>query len=107
MSEFDERTTRPFSASIPLDGGRAPPETAVEHLEELSSVMVKGDSWRVFRIMGEFVEGSTNSLIWDRLSPSSARPGRHRRTPSIRSAWTRPGFWGKRAFPSLPGVGPA
>jgi uncharacterized protein (TIGR00730 family) len=32
-------------------------KAAVEHLEELSSVMVKGESWRVFRIMGEFVEG--------------------------------------------------
>ena len=32
-------------------------KAAVEHLEELSSALVKGESWRVFRIMGEFVEG--------------------------------------------------
>jgi uncharacterized protein (TIGR00730 family) len=32
-------------------------KAAVEHLEGLNSVMVKGESWRVFRIMGEFVEG--------------------------------------------------
>ncbi|MBT8396155.1 MAG: TIGR00730 family Rossman fold protein [Gemmatimonadetes bacterium] len=31
--------------------------TAVEHLEELPSVVAKGEAWRVFRIMGEFVEG--------------------------------------------------
>jgi len=30
---------------------------AVEQLEELPSVVVRGESWRVFRIMGEFVEG--------------------------------------------------
>jgi len=30
---------------------------AVEHLEELPSVVARGESWRVFRIMGEFVEG--------------------------------------------------
>lgn len=30
---------------------------AVEQSEELPSVMVKGESWRVLRIMGEFVEG--------------------------------------------------
>jgi len=30
---------------------------AVEHPEELPSVVVRGESWRVFRIMGEFVEG--------------------------------------------------
>lgn len=32
-------------------------KAAVEHLEELPSVVVRGESWRVFRIMGEFVEG--------------------------------------------------
>jgi len=32
-------------------------KAAVENLEELPSVVVKGESWRVFRIMGEFVEG--------------------------------------------------
>ncbi len=32
-------------------------KAAVEHLEELPSVVAKGESWRVFRIMGEFVEG--------------------------------------------------
>ena len=32
-------------------------KAAVEQLEELPSVVVKGESWRVFRIMGEFVEG--------------------------------------------------
>jgi uncharacterized protein (TIGR00730 family) len=30
---------------------------AVEHREDLPSVVVRGESWRVFRIMGEFVEG--------------------------------------------------
>lgn len=30
---------------------------AVEQKEALPSVVVKGESWRVFRIMGEFVEG--------------------------------------------------
>jgi len=30
---------------------------AIEQKEELPSVVVKGESWRVFRIMGEFVEG--------------------------------------------------
>jgi len=30
---------------------------AIEQREELPSVVVKGESWRVFRIMGEFVEG--------------------------------------------------
>jgi len=32
-------------------------KAAVEHMEELPSVVAKGESWRVFRIMGEFVEG--------------------------------------------------
>jgi uncharacterized protein (TIGR00730 family) len=32
-------------------------KAAVEHLEEISSAVVKGEAWRVFRIMGEFVEG--------------------------------------------------
>ena len=32
-------------------------KAAVENLEELPSVVMKGESWRVFRIMGEFVEG--------------------------------------------------
>jgi uncharacterized protein (TIGR00730 family) len=32
-------------------------KAAVEHREELPSVVVRGESWRVFRIMGEFVEG--------------------------------------------------
>jgi uncharacterized protein (TIGR00730 family) len=32
-------------------------KAAVEQLEEIPSVVVKGESWRVFRIMGEFVEG--------------------------------------------------
>jgi uncharacterized protein (TIGR00730 family) len=32
-------------------------KAAVEHPEELPSVVVRGESWRVFRIMGEFVEG--------------------------------------------------
>lgn len=57
MSEFDEQTPRPFSRPSRLTEDELLLRTAVEHLEELSSVMVKGDSWRVFRIMGEFVEG--------------------------------------------------
>jgi len=32
-------------------------KAAVELKEDLPSVVVKGESWRVFRIMGEFVEG--------------------------------------------------
>ena len=32
-------------------------KAAVEQLEELPSVVAKGEAWRVFRIMGEFVEG--------------------------------------------------
>ncbi len=32
-------------------------KATVEHREELPSVVVRGESWRVFRIMGEFVEG--------------------------------------------------
>jgi uncharacterized protein (TIGR00730 family) len=32
-------------------------KAAVEHPEDLPSVVVRGESWRVFRIMGEFVEG--------------------------------------------------
>ena len=31
--------------------------TAFEHLVEPPSAAIRGDSWRVFRIMGEFVEG--------------------------------------------------
>ncbi len=32
-------------------------KAAIESREELPSVVVRGESWRVFRIMGEFVEG--------------------------------------------------
>lgn len=38
-------------------------KAAVEQRMELPSVVVKGESWRVFRIMGEFVEG------FDELAP--------------------------------------
>lgn len=32
-------------------------KASVEHREDLISVVARGESWRVFRIMGEFVEG--------------------------------------------------
>lgn len=57
MSDFGDGTKRPSRYPSRLTEDELLLMTAVEHLEELSSVMVKGDSWRVFRIMGEFVEG--------------------------------------------------
>jgi uncharacterized protein (TIGR00730 family) len=53
-------------------------KAAVEHLEELPSVVVRGESWRVFRIMGEFVEGFDELT---RLGPAVSIFG-SARTPS-------------------------
>ena len=57
MSEFEKRPIRRLRRASRLTEDEMLLKAAVEHLEELSSVMVKGESWRVFRIMGEFVEG--------------------------------------------------
>lgn len=57
MSELEKRTMRPLNRAARLTEDEMLLKAAVEHLEELSSAMVKGESWRVFRIMGEFVEG--------------------------------------------------
>ncbi|MCJ7627501.1 MAG: TIGR00730 family Rossman fold protein, partial [Longimicrobiales bacterium] len=51
---------------------------AVEQSEELPSVMVKGESWRVLRIMGEFVEGFDELT---RLGPAVSIFGSARTSP--------------------------
>ncbi len=53
-------------------------KAAVEHLEELPSVVVKGEAWRVFRIMGEFVEGFDELM---RLGPAVSIFGSARTPP--------------------------
>jgi uncharacterized protein (TIGR00730 family) len=50
----------------------------VEHLEELPSVVAKGEAWRVFRIMGEFVEGFDELM---RLGPAVSIFGSARTPP--------------------------
>jgi uncharacterized protein (TIGR00730 family) len=54
---------------------------AVEHLEELPSVVAKGEAWRVFRIMGEFVEGFDELM---RLGPAVSIFGSARTPPGDR-----------------------
>ena len=57
MTEFGKWTPRVLGRQARLTEDELLLRAAVELKEELSSVVIKGDSWRVFRIMGEFVEG--------------------------------------------------
>lgn len=57
MNEFEQRPMRSLRRAPRLTEDELLLKAAVERLEEFSSVMVAGESWRVFRIMGEFVEG--------------------------------------------------
>ena len=57
MSDREKKPLRYLGQRSRLTEDELLLKAAVEHLEELSSVQVKGEAWRVFRIMGEFVEG--------------------------------------------------
>jgi hypothetical protein len=57
MSEKGKGITRFVGPGRRLTEDELLLRAAVEHLEELPSVVARGESWRVFRIMGEFVEG--------------------------------------------------
>jgi uncharacterized protein (TIGR00730 family) len=79
---------------------------AVEHLEELPSVVAKGEAWRVFRIMGEFVEGFDELM---RLGPAVSIFG------SARTMADHPGYQqcvetarllGQAGFSIITGGGP-
>jgi len=57
MSDREKKPLRYLGQRSRLTEDELLLKAAVEQLEELSSVQVKGEAWRVFRIMGEFVEG--------------------------------------------------
>jgi len=57
MTESGKEKAKGFKRKPRLTEDELLLKAAVEHLEDLPSVVVKGESWRVFRIMGEFVEG--------------------------------------------------
>jgi len=80
--------------------------TAVEHLEELPSVVAKGEAWRVFRIMGEFVEGFDELM---RLGPAVSIFGSARTQPD-EPGWddcvTTARLLGEAGFSIITGGGP-
>jgi uncharacterized protein (TIGR00730 family) len=57
MSDSGKKRPRRLGKKNRLTEDEVLLKAAVEHLEELSTAEVKSESWRVFRIMGEFVEG--------------------------------------------------
>jgi uncharacterized protein (TIGR00730 family) len=79
---------------------------AVEHREELPSVVVRGESWRVFRIMGEFVEGFDDL---SRLGPAVSIFG-SARTPADHPMYQRcvetARLLGEAGFSIITGGGP-
>ena len=80
--------------------------TAFEHLEEPPSAAVRGDSWRVFRIMGEFVEGFDELT---HLGPAVSNFGSARTAPEdpmYQECVTTARLLGEAGFSIITGGGP-
>ncbi len=78
MSDSGKRVIRDRGKRSRLTEDELFLKAAVEHLEELPSVVAKGEAWRVFRIMGEFVEGFDELM---RLGPAVSIFGSARTKP--------------------------
>ncbi|MGD2120897.1 MAG: TIGR00730 family Rossman fold protein [Gemmatimonadota bacterium] len=81
-------------------------KAAVEQLEELPSVVAKGEAWRVFRIMGEFVEGFDELT---RLGPAVSIFGSARTLPgdpSYKECKETARLLGEAGFSIITGGGP-
>jgi uncharacterized protein (TIGR00730 family) len=81
-------------------------KAAVEHPEDLPSVVVRGESWRVFRIMGEFVEGFDELT---RLGPAVSIFGSARTPPDnpmYRKCTETARLLGEAGFTIITGGGP-
>jgi len=78
MTESEKERARAFRPGPRLTEDELLLRAAVEQLEELPSVVVRGESWRVFRIMGEFVEGFDELT---RLGPAVTVFGSARTSP--------------------------
>jgi hypothetical protein len=75
-----------------------------EEEQEAVPSSLAGDSWRVFRIMGEFVEGFEGCPAWERRFPSSVRPGCFPPIPSTPPAGRHAVSWGRPVSPSSRGA---
>jgi hypothetical protein len=97
-----------------FDSTRDPTQPFPHERETEDERMLKGvqeletlkDSWRVFRIMGEFVEGfeemgEIEHPFWFSVSREPIRKIR-----CIRRAWKRHGYWERRVSRSSPVVDP-
>ncbi len=105
MSDSGKKRPRRLGKKNRLTEDEVLLKAAVEHLEELSTAEVKSESWRVFRIMGEFVEGIDEL---NHLGPAVTIFG-SARTPlkirSTRNASKPHGCWVRQVFPLLPEAG--
>ncbi len=81
-------------------------KAAVEHPEDLPPIVVRGESWRVFRIMGEFVEGFDELT---RLGPAVSIFGSARTPPDhplYRKCTETARLLGEAGFAIITGGGP-
>jgi uncharacterized protein (TIGR00730 family) len=106
MSESGRRDVRDRGRRSRLTEDELFLKAAVEHLEELPSVVAKGEAWRVFRIMGEFVEGFDELM---RLGPAvsifgsaRAKPG----DPGYQQCVETARLLGQAGFSIITGGGP-